>query len=300
MDNATRRGRVVVLACLLLAGCSMQRIVGNGLADALSADGGGAFSRDEDLAFLGEAVPFALKLMESSAANAPGHVAIRQALAAGFAQYAAVYVDWPAEQLRFTDYAAYTVGEQRARAFYRRAAGYATDALELAHPGWQKLLQEVPAQALAGTAVDDVPAMFWLAAAWLLPLGSSVEDPELLARVPLAAQLLQRCEALEPDWNDGAVNEALIGLEPRIPGPDPGARAERRFEAAIATGTRIAPYLGFALAVALPQQDRERFRALLEQALAIPADANPETQLANLYAQQRARFYLDHLDDLFL
>ena len=63
MDNATRRGRVVVLACLLLAGCSMQRIVGNGLADALSADGGGAFSRDEDLAFLGEAVPFALKLM---------------------------------------------------------------------------------------------------------------------------------------------------------------------------------------------------------------------------------------------
>lgn len=154
-----RRGLAV-----LLAGCSVQRLVGNGLADALSGAGGG-FGRDDDLVFLGKAVPFALKLMESTAAAAPDHVPIRQALAAGFAQYATVYVAWPAEQRRFDDFAAYEAGQSRARAFYRRAAGYAVAALELEHPGWERRLDADRAAALRDTRAGDVPALYWLAAA---------------------------------------------------------------------------------------------------------------------------------------
>lgn len=195
-------------------------------------------------------------------------VPIRQALAAGFAQYATVYVAWSAEQMRFDDYAAYQAGMQRARGFYRRAAGYALAALEIAQPGWERQLAADPAIALALAGEQDVPSLFWLGASWLLALATSLEDPELIGRFPVAVALLARCEDLAPGCHHGAVNEALIAVEARLAGPEPRARSTARYERALAAGGGAPVMLAFALAVALPARDREQFRALLEQALA--------------------------------
>jgi len=38
----------------------------------------------------------------------------------------------------------------------------------------------------------------------------------------------------------------------------------------------------------------------MNKALEVDADAYPENQLSNLYSQEQAQFYLDHLDDLFV
>ncbi len=50
----------------------------------------------------------------------------------------------------------------------------------------------------------------------------------------------------------------------------------------------------------MPAQDRAEFKALLEKALAIDADRQPETRLANLIAQRHARRLLARIDELFL
>lgn len=113
----------------------------------------------------------------------------------------------------------------------------------------------------------------------------------------MAVALLRRCEELSPDWDNGAVNEALISVEAALPEP---TRAEQRFERALANGGGAAPYVALALAVALPQQDRERFRQLMEQSLVVAPGAAARNPVADLYAQARARFYLAHLDELFL
>ena len=53
-------------------------------------------------------------------------------------------------------------------------------------------------------------------------------------------------------------------------------------------------------ASSIPQQDAGEFRAALEQALAINPDEHEDVRLANLVAQERARWLLDRTDDLIL
>jgi predicted anti-sigma-YlaC factor YlaD len=47
-------------------------------------------------------------------------------------------------------------------------------------------------------------------------------------------------------------------------------------------------------------QDRGRFDELLKQALAIDPDAAPSRRLANVLAQDRARWLLSRAEELFL
>ena len=51
--------------------------------------------------------------------------------------------------------------------------------------------------------------------------------------------------------------------------------------------------------MSLPQQDRAQFKSLLQTALAINPDAEPNSRLVNLVLQRRARWLLAHTDDLF-
>ena len=56
--------------------------------------------------------------------------------------------------------------------------------------------------------------------------------------------------------------------------------------------------MALAEAVAVPQQDRARFQVLLEQALAVDVNAQPQYRLANLIMQRRARWLLSRTDEL--
>ena len=58
--------------------------------------------------------------------------------------------------------------------------------------------------------------------------------------------------------------------------------------------------VGLATAVALKTQDKERFVELLNKSLELSLDDDPDNRLSNDYAQQKARFLLEHLDDMFL
>lgn len=293
---------LVATLALPLGGCSIKRIALRAVADELSSGTGGAFGRDEDLEFVGDALPFALKLMESIGDSVPEHVGMKLALASGFTQYGAVFVEWPATQLKYEDSEAWEAGLVRARGFYRRGAGRALEGLDLLHPGFRSSIVEETESTLALAGPQDVPLLYWLAASWLAMASTDLEDPEMFGLFPVATQIVDRCYELDPGWDGGAIRELLITLEPLRPGPGGAERARAHYEAVVAGsgGKRAGPHVALATAVALKAQDKEAFVALLDAALAVDVEAEPASRLANEYARKKARFLLDNLDELFL
>jgi hypothetical protein len=60
------------------------------------------------------------------------------------------------------------------------------------------------------------------------------------------------------------------------------------------------PLVALAEAVTIQKQDVKEFESLLNRALAINPDANPETRLLNTVMQRRARWLLSRKSELFL
>jgi len=293
---------VFALGLVLLSGCSIKHVALTSVADQLSSGTGGTFTQDEDLEFVGDSLPFALKLMESIGAAVPEHVGMKLTLASGFTQYGVVFVEWPAEQFRFNNYREYRRGLARARGFYLRANKYALGGLDLKHPGFMSSIVNDTSNTLATTTKDDVPLLFWLGASWLAYITTDLEDPEMFGLMPIAVSTMKRAYELDPDWDEGAIHEILISLEPSLPMPGGVQRAEQHYERCLELqdGAKAGAHVSLATAVAQRAQDKERFVALLNKALAVDLGAYPENRLANDYAQRKARFLLEHLDDLFL
>jgi len=300
--NSSTTLSVLALGLVLLSSCSIKHLAMTSVADELSSGTGGTFTQDEDLEFVGESLPFALKFMEGIGAAVPEHVGMKLTLASGFTQYGVVFVEWPAEQFKFDNYRAYRRGLARARGFYLRANRYALEGLDLKHPGFMSSIVDDPSTTLATTTSDDVPLLFWLAASWLAYIATDLEDPEMFGLMPIAAGTMKRAYELDPDWDDGAIHEILISLEPALPMPGGAQRAEHHYERCLELqgGAKAGAHVSLASAVAQPAQDKERFIALLNEALAVDLAASPGNRLANDYAQRKARFLLQHLDDLFL
>jgi predicted anti-sigma-YlaC factor YlaD len=80
------------------------------------------------------------------------------------------------------------------------------------------------------------------------------------------------------------------------------ARSRLHFTRAIecGKGEQTGPLVALAEAVSVQKQDLTEFESLLNRALAINADRNPETRLANLIMQRRARWLLARKGELFL
>lgn len=84
-----------------------------------------------------------------------------------------------------------------------------------------------------------------------------------------------------------------------------GGSAERALEhfdrvVSLTRGEKASPYVSLASSVAVRKQDHKMFKDLLHKALAINPDAVPEWQLANILAQEKAQWLLDHGPELFL
>jgi predicted anti-sigma-YlaC factor YlaD len=302
--SALRRGALVGLLAVstILPTACVKKIAMNSLADALSSSTSGSFSQDEDLGLVGDAIPFALKTMESLHGEVPDHRGLELALVSGFTQYGMVWVQWPAEQQKYSDFEVYRAGLERARKLFLRARGYGLEGMEAPYPGFSERIFTDTDAALQPTTTDDIPMMYWLGASWLAAISNSREHPELIGQLPIAAALLHRCLELDPDWDRGAIHELLISLEPSLPVPGGADRSRGHFERAMELngGVKAGPYVSLATAITIDTQDREAFEGLLEQALAVDLEASPQDRLANEYAQQQARFLLDHVDDLFI
>ncbi len=289
---------VVLTLASPLVGC--KSLATGALADALSGNGG-ALGRDDDPELVADAAPFGLKTMESVLVSQPEHVGLLTALAGGFVQYGAAFVDMPADVVATSDFERSQEMKLRARKLFLRARGYALQGLEVDHEGFEARLRKDATAALAEMEADDVPLLYWTAASWGLAISVSKTDPELIADLPIVQALTDRCIALDPAWGQGTVHELAMSIEMARPGGQ-ADKATKHYEAAVALngGHRAGTHVSYAETVMVQKQDLAAFKALLDKALAIDVAAYPDDKLANTILQRRARWLLGRVDDLFL
>ena len=303
-----RSGWYGVAALLTIAvlsgGCSIKKIAVNKFADALASTGT-TFEGDEDPDLVGDALPFALKLMESLLAESPRHAGLLLATASGFTEYSYAFVGQKSEREFTENLEESNVLRGRARRLYLRGRAYGMRALEVRYRGFGEALQHQQAAALARVRKRDVPLLYWTAAAHGLAISASKDDPEMIAQLPVVEAFVQRAMELDEGWNEGALPEFLIDIEASRAGVKPAereARIARYYDQALRfSGERRASlFVSRAENSSIPAQNRAEFQALLDRALAIDPGQHPETRLANLLAQRRARWLLGRIEDLFL
>ncbi len=293
----------LALALSLGAGCSIQRVAVNRLSDTL-ARGSNSFASDDDPELIRGAAPFSLKLMESLLAENPEHPGLLHASASSFAQYAYAFVQLDADEMEDDNLAKATAMRARAKRLYLRARNYGLRGLDVAHPGFRAQLSANPHEAVRHAKRPDVALLYWSAASWAAAISLAKDEPALLGEIPQMEALMDRALELDEGFDHGAIHTFFITYEMARAGAsgDPAARARKHFERALelAQGSHIGPLLAFAEAVCVQKQDLHQFDELLKQALAMNPDAYPETRLANLVLQRRARWLLTRRDELFL
>ena len=300
--SAARAG--IIATAILLTGCSVQRYAINTLGDML-ASGDSVFVTDDDPVLISEALPFSLKLLESLLAEEPEHRGLLLAASRGYLLYTYAFVHIPAEQASLEDVDRSRDLRSRARRLYLRAHAYSVRALETAYPGIGRMLLEDPDQAVLAVergSEDDIASLYWTAAALGLAISVSGNEASLLARLPEVQALLSHALEIDDAWNGGALHEFSISLAASRSTAADTAVLEDHYDRALqlSNGNRAGLHIAFAEAVAIPAQDRARFIDLLEQALAVDVNAEPNERLLNLIAQERARWLLGRVDELFL
>jgi predicted anti-sigma-YlaC factor YlaD len=289
----------------LLLGCSPKRYALNKLADTLAGTGT-TYASDDDPELIEAALPFSLKLIESVLAEVPRHEGLLLAATSGFTQYTVAFVQQEADELEDRDFAAASAMRVRARKLYLRARGYGLRGLAVRDPGFEQALRAGGSASLAKMRPEEVPLLYWTAAAWGLQISLSKDSPESVADQPLVEALIDRALALDEDFDHGAIHGFLVTYEMSRPGggrrEEAEARSREHFRRAVelSGGELASPYLSLAESVSLLKQDRAEFESLLNQALAVDPDVRPEWRLANLVAQRRARWLLGRLDILFV
>jgi predicted anti-sigma-YlaC factor YlaD len=306
LPSAHRRTTFLLLllgAAALSSGCSVSRVAANSMANVLAEDSI-VYAADEDIQLVGEATPFALKTMESVLAKVPEHRGLLTGAARGFTQYAYVYVQLPADELEENDVQAAYSQRLRAKRLYLRARDYGLRGLGFDGTDTMRRLREQPKQVLSEAGDESIELLYWTGLSWAAAISLGKDEPALVADLPIVDEIIARAAELDVDFDQGGLHTFLIGYEMARPGASKDAvhLANHHFERALALSSdqRAAPYVAMAESVAVVKQQRGEYVRLLEQALAVDTETNPEWRLANLVMQRRARWLLEHSDTLFL
>ena len=291
---------VVLLALTIAPACSLKTMAVKTVANTLS-DTGDVFTRDEDPELVRDASPFALKLYESLLESVPTHVPLLVATCGSFTQYAYAFIETDA--LVATRREEVAALRDRALKLYLRGRGYCLRALETRFgKGTGEALLRDPVAAVARARREDVPLLYWTAAAWGSAISLGLDRPELAIDFPTVRALADRALALDPVWSRASIPELMITLDslPEALGGNPD-RARQHFKTAVdmQKGLSPGPYVALATGVSVPAQNKAEFERLLKEALAIDPEKDPSNRLVILITQRRARALLDRIDQQF-
>ena len=306
--SAVKIGLPVALlaAALAAAGCSLQKVALNKAAGMLSAPSGtNTFTRDNDPELVGDALPFAIKFYESMLAAVPDHEGLRVRTGSLYIMYAAAFIQNPADMVPKQEVDRKNALLERAKNLYLRGRDIIVDGLEKRNPRLRSQWKERRYKEAAAAFIRrDVPALYWAAAGWVAAYAINPFDIKLGMTLPQAAALMDRVLELEPGFSSGAVHNFYIlyfGSLPDYMGGD-AAKAREHFRMALAAsgGRDTSPYLSLASTVVVKEQNVEEFRSLLGKVLDFDPDTAPDNRLINILNRRKARWLLDHADDLFL
>ena len=301
-----RHGLALLATIALLAGCSVKKYAIRKVGDALAAPGPSVYETDDDIELVGGALPFSLKFVESLLVEAPNHRGLLLTACRGFTLYSYAYVDFEAEKTIEEDLEQGRRMRERATRLYLRAFDYGVRAIETRSPGFGDALRRNPFEAVAvfqpKRAAREIPLIYWTASSLGLAIGLSKDDAAMLARIPEVEALIERAIDLDPDWDDGSLDEFQVTFAAAKPGGGDPEAVRKHYERALrlSGGKRAGLFVAFAEAFAEPEQDHRLFRQMMERVQAIDVDAEPRYRLVNSLAKRRAEWLAGRIDELFL
>ena len=284
----------------LLNGCFIKDMAVNSVADGLAGQGD-TWSSDNDPELVGDAIPFSLKFMESILAATPHHVGLLTTLAKSFTEYSYAYVQSQAEMIQDENLEKSREMKLRAKKLYLRAKDYGLRGLDSRHGHFSDQLAQDPKAAAAKASKDDIDLLYWTGVAWIAAINMDKNDMDLLADRSEAEALIGRAEELNPDAEDGSLQEFLITYEASRPGGSM-EKAKGHFKNALrlTQGQDASCYLNYAESIDEKEQNAGEFEEMLRKALAIDPDKKPGWRLVNLIMQKRAKWLLSKMDSLFV
>jgi predicted anti-sigma-YlaC factor YlaD len=287
---------------LVHTGCSIKMMAINTLGNAL-AGGNSGFAKDDDPEFVRDAVPFALKTIESLIDQSPKHKGLLLAACSGFTQYAYAFIQQEADVIDAQDLDRATAMRARAKKLYLRGRDYGIRAFEVEFPGFGAQLRTNTDPTLAKLSKKHVPLLYYTAVSWAAAFAVDIADSRLSVEQTLFEKMMRRALALDETWELGSLHDFFISWDAAHAGTGSSIKSAREhFERAktLARGQRVSPFVSLAESVSVSEQNKKEFEQLLNEALAIDIYlAAPEQRLANVIAQRRAKWLLSRIDELF-
>ena len=302
-DRFTRAMIVMAVGALGLAhtGCSIRMMAINSLGNAL-AEGSSGFARDDDAELVRDAIPFALKTIESLIDSSPKHKGLLKAACSGFTQYSYAFIQQEADLIEARDLDRATEMRKRAKKLYLRARDYGIRAFEVDFPGFGAGLRTNTDATLAKLEKKHVALLYYTGASWAAAFALDVTDSSLSVEQTLFEKMLRRALALDDAFELGSLHDFFISWDAAHASAGGSMAAARgHFDRArqLAAGTRASLYVNLAESVSVSEQKKDEFEKLLNEALAVDITLAPDQKLANIIAQKRARWLLSRIDELF-
>ncbi|MDA3938786.1 MAG: TRAP transporter TatT component family protein [Spirochaetia bacterium] len=318
----------------MISACSINQFAVRIVADALTgSEGGSVFMTDDDPEFIAAALPFALKTFESLLQSDPKNIDLIEATAGGFISYANGFLQSPAELMEYDQIEVKERLLTRAAAMYRRGGGYASRGLELVYPEFNLSFSNGDSNlALMNLENNAVPFLYWKAAAIMGEFSVDSFNPELMVKIPQAVAFAVRALELEEDYNKGAIHDLLISIFANLPvnliysadetvstysvkqvledyyssygygfkemSLEDQAIFHFDLSIQISRGLNASPYVSIS-PIYIINQDTDSFISVLNKAIEIDLDLNPENRLQNIISQRKARWFLEHIEDYF-
>lgn len=298
-------GSAVLVAALagLGSGCGLIKGIAVNNVAGMLAESGTSVTSDNDPDLIEQAIPTTLKVYESLLESVPKNTDLLMATCRLSTEYAYAFLQDKADRLGEEHHDEVVGLRDRALKMYLRGKGYCVRALEEKYHGISAALVKDPEAAVKKIKnKKDVELVYWTAASWGGAISLGRDKPDIIVDFPAMRALAEQTLVLDDRWNKGAPHELMITLDSLPPalGGDP-AKAREEFKTAveIQKGLSPGPYVALALGVAQPAQNKEEFVSLLNEALAVDPEKDPDNRLVTLIEQRRARALLTQLDTLF-
>jgi len=203
---------------------------------------------------------------------------------------------------------AFLIGKDKERAFILldRAPEYGFDLWEEQF-GWKSVnLMSIDdwESIVAKTSLKDVPALYWTASTWASWITTHPDSIVAISDLPFVLTALNRVLELDDMYQNGSVH-LFFGMYYAIQPSGIGRDLEKslfHFQTAIQAAGPYAmlPKVLFARYYARAQFDEELFTKTLREVLLSPSNCpDPNLNLMNAIARERAELYLEQLEELF-
>jgi len=303
------KNRLLVLLILLitvLAGCSIKKMAMNTVANAMTGEGSSTvFTGDNDPELVADALPFAIKMYETLLSSVPNHRGLILQTGSLYIMYANAFLYVPASMLSDEEYLKQEFLMKRAKNLYLRGRDIILKGLDRQYPGFLMNLKNKKYKlALSKMKKKDVPFLYWGAAGWLGAFAIDPFDMKLGITLPGASALMSTVNRLDSKYKNGAIHEFYISYYGSLPDYMGGnkKKAKEEFLKAMkcVKGKSTSPLISYASTVLIDTQNLQEFKAVLKKVIDFDLKKSPENILVNTLNLRKAKWLLNHIDDLFI